>query len=123
MPETPRESDEGLDTPRSSFDSVDSPSLFSTDGDNVVVARGEIDISNAPRLWEALARLIDVGYRDIVLDMAGVEFIDSQGIAVLVRAHKKVRSKGGTVVIRSPREQARTVLEVTGLAGLIQLES
>jgi anti-sigma B factor antagonist len=94
----------------------------STDGDNVVLAAGEIDMHTAPTLWEALARLIERGHREVVLDMAGVEFIDSQGIAVIVRAHKEVQPKGGAVIIRSPRPQAQTVLTVTGLTDLIQLE-
>ena len=96
---------------------------FSADGDHVIVATGEIDISTAPRLWEALARVIEQGHGDVVLDMAGVEFIDSQGVAVIVRAHKQVQANGGNVIVRSPREQARTVLDVTGLSDLIQLES
>jgi anti-anti-sigma factor len=96
---------------------------FSTDGNHVIVATGEIDISTAPKLWEALARVIGHGHGDVVLDMAGVEFIDSQGVAVIVRAHKQVQANGGNVIVRSPREQARTVLEVTGLSDLIQLES
>jgi anti-anti-sigma factor len=57
-----------------------------------------------------------------VIDMAGVEFMDSQGVAVIVRAHKHVQAKDGTVIVRSPRAQVRTVLEVSGVAGLIQLE-
>jgi anti-sigma B factor antagonist len=95
---------------------------FSIDGSHVVVATGEIDVSSAPKLWEALSLLIERGHRDVVLDMAGVEFMDSQGVAVIVRALKRVRPMGGTVLVRSPRAQARTVLEISGLAELIQIE-
>jgi anti-sigma B factor antagonist len=95
---------------------------FSIDGNDVVVATGEIDIYSAPKLWEALSLVIERGRRDVVLDMAGVEFMDSQGIAVIVRALKHVRPIGGTVIVRSPRAQACTVLEISGLAALIQIE-
>jgi anti-sigma B factor antagonist len=98
------------------------PDGFSIDDDHVVVAIGEIDIHTAPKLWESLSVLIERGRREVVLDMAGVEFMDSQGIAVIVRAHKEVQPEGGTVIIRSPRAQVRTVLEISGLAELIQLE-
>ena len=77
---------------------------FLTDGDHVVVAMGEIDMATAPQLWEALSLLIELGHRDVVLDMAGVEFMDSQGIAVIVRAQKELETKGGTVV--DPRAAA-----------------
>jgi anti-sigma B factor antagonist len=95
---------------------------FSIDDDHVVVARGEIDVYSAPKLWETLTLLFEQGHRDVVLDMAGVEFIDSQGIAVIVRALKHVRPTGGTVIVRSPRRQAHMVLEISGLADLIEIE-
>jgi anti-sigma B factor antagonist len=96
---------------------------FSTDAEHVVIATGEIDLSTAPQLWEALSLVIEQGHREVVIDMAGVEFMDSQGVAVIVQAHKQVQPKGGTVILRSPPPQVRTVLEITGLAGLIQVES
>ena len=104
---------------------TDEPNVLniSTHGDQVVLVSGEIDMYTAPELWDALAAVIEQGHHDVVLDMADVEFIDSQGIAVIVRAHKQVQPQGGTVTIRAPRPQARTVLSVTGLAGLIQLEA
>ena len=95
---------------------------FCTDGDHVVIASGEIDLYTAPKLWEALARLIERGHREVVVDMGGIEFMDSQGIAVLIRAHQRLAPEGGKVVVRAPREQARTVFEVTGLSQLVRLE-
>jgi anti-sigma B factor antagonist len=95
---------------------------FSYDGDDVIVATGEIDLYSAPKLWEALSLQIERGNGHVVLDLAGVEFMDSQGLAVIVRAHKEVQPQGGTVIIRSPRAQARMVFEISGLADLIELE-
>ena len=104
--------------------SPQSTDAFLNDGDHVVVATGEIDIYTAPKLWEVLARVIERGHREVVLDMAGVEFMDSQGISVIVRA-VKMRSEdgGGPVTIRSARGQVRTVLEVTGLGTLVKIEN
>jgi anti-sigma B factor antagonist len=95
---------------------------FPIDADHVIVATGEIDVYSAPKLWESLSLLIERGHRDVVLDMAGVEFIDSQGIAVIVRALKHLQPMGGKVIVRSPRAQACTVLEISGLADLIQIK-
>jgi anti-anti-sigma factor len=95
---------------------------FSTDGDDVIVAAGDIDITTAPKFWEALSLLIERGTQAVVLDLAGVRFMDSQGVAAIVRAHKQLQPKSGKVIIRAPQAQVRTVLEVTGLADLIQLE-
>jgi anti-anti-sigma factor len=90
--------------------------------ESVVVATGDIDIATAPKLWQSLAQVIDAGHGLVVLDMSGIEFMDSQGIAVIGRAHKRLQARGGAVVIRSPRPQPRRVLEITGLAQMIQVE-
>jgi anti-sigma B factor antagonist len=104
------------------FEGGDHTATFSTDSDHVVVAIGEIDLASAPKLWEALSGLIERGSREVVLDMTAVEFLDSQGIRVIVRAHKQLEPLGGTLVVRAPQAQVRTVLEITGLSPLIQLE-
>jgi anti-sigma B factor antagonist len=108
--------------PSVSLDPATFADCFSTDGDHVVIAAGEIDLYTAPKLWEALARLIERGHREVVLDLAGVEFIDSHGIAAIARAHQRLAPEGGNVVVRAPRPQARRVFEVTGLSKLIELE-
>jgi len=104
------------------FDTTAFADQVCTDGDQVIIVSGEIDLSTAPKLWEALALLIERGHREVVLDLGGVEFIDSQGIAVLARAHQRLAPEGGAVVVRAPREQARKVFEISGLASLIRLE-
>jgi anti-sigma B factor antagonist len=100
----------------------DDRATFSTGPDDVVAATGEIDLAGAPKLWDALSDLIERGSRAVVLDLSAVEFLDSQGIRVIVQAHKKLERLGGTLVVRAPQPQARTVLEVTGLSDLLQIE-
>ena len=119
---TPDDGDLGAERPAEIGDAAAHADRFATNGDHVIVASGEVDIYTAPKLWEALARLIEEGHREVVVDFAAVEFMDSQGVAVIVQAHKVLQSSGGMVTIRSPRAQARTVLEATGLIALIQLE-
>ena len=59
----------------------------------------------------------------VVLDLAGMTFIDSQGIKVLVEANKRAQlDRVRRVVLRSPQPQARKVLEMTGLAKLLTVE-
>lgn len=93
---------------------------FSTNDDHVVVATGDIDVATAPQLSEALRVVIGRGHPQVVLDLAGVDFMDSQGVRVIVRAHKQLERTGGALVVRGPQAQTRSVLEVTGLSHLIQ---
>jgi anti-sigma B factor antagonist len=98
------------------------PAAFSTNGDGTVIASGEIDLHTAPKLWEALAPLIEHGHRRVVLDLARVEFIDSSGISVIIRAYKQLAPNGGTLILRSAQPQARKLFDLTRLTDLIQLE-
>jgi anti-sigma B factor antagonist len=64
------------------------------DGWRVLAVRGEIDAYTSPRLREELKRLIDDGARRLVVDLQGVEFMDSTGLGVLVSALKRVKESG-----------------------------
>jgi anti-anti-sigma factor len=76
---------------------------------------GELDLAVADRLAEAIARC---GEDQILIDLTDCEFIDSTGIAVIVRAHRaRANDGGGRIVAHSPSHQVRRVLGVTGLLG------
>ena len=95
------------------------PELFATevtkgDGEVVVAVRGEIDVVTAPILWESLAEVLPDTKR-IVIDLRDTEFIDSTGLGVLIRALKRLRHHGGDLILRSPRPNARKILNVTCL--------
>lgn len=88
----------------------------STEGDAAVVAAtGELDAHAAPTLAAAVDPLADRPQGTLVIDLSGVDFVDSTGLGVLVGALKRVREAGGRldVVVTSPR-----VLKVLGLTGL-----
>ena len=93
------------------------------DGTQAVVATGEIDMYSAAWLWETLSQAIDTGHREIVIDLSGVTFMDSQGLSVLLRAYKVLAPEGGTVTVRAPRPQARKVLEMSGVTNVLKLET
>ena len=78
---------------------------------------GELDVSTAGPLLEALEDATDPRVRGLEIDIADVSFIDSSALGVLVRAHKRLAQLPGgkPLVLVSPRPQARKVLEITGL--------
>lgn len=81
---------------------------------------GECDIATAPRLHEALVPLRGE-VRELVLDLSGLEFIDSSGVAVIAGALKWVRESEGTLVVSGARGPVRKVFEITGLDRAIPL--
>jgi anti-sigma B factor antagonist len=86
---------------------------FSQDVDGALVLTGEIDSYTAPELSERLAGDPPIE----VLDLAGVTFIDSSGLRVLVEVHQQRVAAGSRLQLRSPSAAVQRLLEISGLAG------
>lgn len=84
----------------------------------VIRVVGEIDITTGPTFARRVDELVAVQADAVVFDFAGVEFIDSSGLAVLVN----VARAGHRVVVRNASDVARRTIEVTGLTEVISLE-
>lgn len=84
---------------------------------------GEVDHHGAKAMMEELERQIDLNLpRRLVLDLSGVTFMDSSGIAVLLRAWRRVGELNGSVsVVRVP-DQAARVLRAAGVDRLMRFE-
>src|SRR5690349_7528489 len=89
----------------------------STDVDGVLVLAGEIDSYTAPELSEHLGAKPPVE----VIDVAGVTFIDSSGLRVLVEAHQSRAAVGSRLVLRAPSAAVQRLLEISGLAGHLDI--
>lgn len=69
-----------------------------TMGDRTIVrVGGEIDVYTAPKLREQLVELVNDGSFHLVVDMEGVDFLDSTGLGVLVGGLKRVRAHEGSL--------------------------
>lgn len=88
-----------------------------------IALEGEVDHHRARKLMEQTDREIDMRLpRSVVLDLGGVTFMDSSGIAVLLRAYKRAMELGGTLTVRNVPEQAGKVLRAAGLERIIRFE-
>ena len=81
------------------------------DGCREIVVRGELDLAVADQLEKAIR---DCRGEQILISLESCRFIDSTGIAMIVKAHRRNDPR---VVVHSPRDQVLRVLEVTGLTG------
>jgi len=86
-----------------------------------VTAIGEVDLSSSPELRRVLqAQLDDHAVATLVVDLAGVTFIDSSGLGVLVDVRKRLDTGAGARVLRvdGVHGSVRRVFEITGLDGV-----
>ena len=85
-------------------------------GCTTVKISGELDISTAPELRERLLAILNrhVPSR-LILDLSGLEFMDSSGVAVLVNTERRARLLGRTVALVAPRPPVRRILRVCGV--------
>jgi anti-sigma B factor antagonist len=85
----------------------------------VIKLIGEIDISNAATLGSALDDMVVGVEGGIVVDLSALEFMDSSGIAMLLRAV----GASGSVAVRNPSTVVRRIIECTGLAEILRIEA
>jgi anti-sigma B factor antagonist len=86
-------------------------------GVRTIAVRGELDLSTAPQLEGPLDETLDGDEGSVLIDLSQCEFIDSTGIALIVRAWQRLESgeNGRLLVLCSQNDQVRRVLEITGL--------
>jgi anti-sigma B factor antagonist len=83
---------------------------------------GELDAYSAHRLGEGMADLGELAGRHVVLDLAGIAFVDSAGLAAIVAALRDVRAADAAVTVRAMTPQVHKLFEITGLARLFPVE-
>ncbi|MGH9076620.1 MAG: STAS domain-containing protein [Acidimicrobiales bacterium] len=81
----------------------------------VLAVRGEVDVYTAPRLREKLVELVSQGELHVVVDLEGVDFLDSTGLGVLVGGLKRLRSHEGDLTLVCTQQRILKVFEITGL--------
>ncbi len=84
-------------------------------GRTIVEVGGEIDVYSAPTLRDRLNSLVADGHHHLVVDMQGVEFLDSTGLGVLVGGLKRVRTQNGSLQLVCSQERVLKVFRITGL--------
>jgi anti-anti-sigma factor len=86
-------------------------------GIQTISVHGELDLSTAPDLEGPLNEALENGKGSLLIDLSRCEFIDSTGIALIVRAWQRLDNgeNGRALVLCSQNDQVRRVLEITGL--------
>ena len=79
----------------------------------IVQLDGDVDVSQALGLRDTLATAMGDGSGSVLLDLGGVDFIDSAGIGLLVTAHRRALSANGALALAAVTPTVARVLELT----------
>ena len=86
----------------------------------VVAPIGELDLASVPRLRQEVMALLNGEGRDVVLDLGGVDFIDSVGLGGVVAVAKRVRGAGRRFSVARPDPRVWEVFTLVGLDRILE---
>lgn len=84
-------------------------------GGIVVRLAGELDLETTAELDRQLAVLDETPVPHLLIDLAGVSFMDSTGLASIVRAHRAAEARGYPLVLRPGSNQVQRLFQLTGV--------
>lgn len=88
---------------------------------HIVHVSGEIDVTSAAVLRDALEALIADGRRRLTLDLTHVSFMDSTGLGIVVGRLRRLTRHGGTLTVAASHARVLRVFAITGLDQVLQL--
>jgi anti-sigma B factor antagonist len=94
-----------------------------SESDDCIVCEpiGELDAFSVPGFREQLASLRDRG--PVVIDLAGVPFMDSSGLGALIGGIRRIRDAGGSVAVVCDRPAVLRLLHTTGFDRIVSVSS
>ena len=94
----------------------------SADRNLLLELRGEIDHHGAKDAMRELELAVDAALpKKLVLDLSGVTFMDSSGIALILRAQQRMKLLDGSLLVCGVPQQSRRVLDAAGIGRLVTI--
>jgi anti-sigma B factor antagonist len=88
---------------------------------HVVAVTGEIDLFTAPEFKQRVSAPIDAGRTNVIVDLTATTFIDSSSLGVLIGAHRRLKLRGGSLVVVCDNDAIVKTFRITGLDGVFPL--
>jgi anti-sigma B factor antagonist len=96
-------------------------SNFRKDDILILKLTGRLDTETSPSLEERLEKDLETGDRNIILDLADVTFMSSQGLRVILTGAKRADAAGGKLVVCSAQGTVATVFKITGVYKILTI--
>lgn len=87
----------------------------------LIAVSGELDLASSPALQEELDRAAASTAQLLIIDLRELDFMDSTGLSVLVRAHQRIEEQGRELAMVKGPQQVQRLLSLTGVADRLKL--
>jgi anti-sigma B factor antagonist len=81
---------------------------------SMISVRGEVDLHTAPKVQSAIERAAENGVHAVVVDMSGIEFMDSTALSTFMRAKDSLDKRGVSLRLTTPSRAVERIFDVTG---------
>ena len=87
----------------------------STPAPGILELEGEIDLHESPQIKEKIQPLVAAKHPQVLIDLGGVSYIDSSGLALFIEAMQRVQAYGGKFALCSLRPSVKSIFEIARL--------
>src|ERR1051325_7181054 len=91
------------------------------EGVAVIALGGEVDVYTSPRVQEEIVNLLNGGTHKLIVDLTGVEYLDSTGLGVLIGGLKRARERDGDLKLICDNVRILRIFEITGLTKIFDI--
>ena len=92
------------------------------DDEILITVKGEVDLYSSPELRTAILDAVPAAAAEVAVDLSGVDYIDSSGVATLVEGLKSAREHDKKFVLVKPAASVRQVLELARLDSIFEVK-
>ena len=92
-----------------------------SEGVAVIALGGEADVYTSPRIKQEIVDLLNNGSTKLVVDLTGVEYLDSTGLGVLIGGLKRARERDGDLKLICDNVRILRIFEITGLTKIFDI--
>lgn len=87
----------------------------------IISVSGELDLASSPALQDELNRVAESDAKLLIIDLRELDFMDSTGLSVLVRAHQRAEEQGRELAMVKGPQQVSRLLSLTGVGDRLTL--
>jgi anti-sigma B factor antagonist len=92
------------------------------EGVAIIALSGEVDVYTSPRVKQEIVDLLNGGTTKLIVDLSGVEYLDSTGLGVLIGGLKRARERDGDLKLLCDNPRILRIFEITGLTKIFDIQ-